>query len=161
VNTIESPFIICPNRVMQAKVGLSGVDVMPQMMMGGGMPMGGMPAGGAPTTTAPVEEAPKEKEFYDLKLVGFDAAQKIKVIKEVRAITGLGLKEVSPIISPINRHFCPEFLFHSHSFANITITQAKELVEGAPKDLKKEVAKKEAEELVAKLKAVGAEVSMA
>ena len=39
--------------------------------------------------------------------------------------------------------------------------QAKDLVEGAPKDLKKEVAKKDAEGLIEKLKAVGAEVTMA
>lgn len=78
---------------MQDKVGLSGVDMMPQMMMGGGMPAGGAVGG----TAAPVEEeAPKvEKDIFDVKLDSFDAASKIKVIKEVRAITGLGLKEVS------------------------------------------------------------------
>ena len=37
----------------------------------------------------------KEKEAFDLKLMEVPAAAKIKVIKEVRAITGLGLKEVS------------------------------------------------------------------
>jgi large subunit ribosomal protein L7/L12 len=42
---------------------------------------------------APVEAAPK-KEIFDLKLKAVDAKAKLKVIKEVRTITGLGLKEV-------------------------------------------------------------------
>lgn len=71
------------------------------------------------------EEAVEEKTLFELKLSGFDAKSKIKVIKEVRAITGLGLKE------------------------------AKELVEGAPKLLMKDIKKEEAEELKAKLEAVG------
>ena len=69
----------------QEKVGLSGIDIMPQM--GGG---GAAPAAAA----APAAEEKVEKEFFDVKLVSFDPASKIKVIKEVRAITGLGLKEV-------------------------------------------------------------------
>jgi ribosomal protein L7/L12 len=40
-----------------------------------------------------VAEAAPVKTLFDLKLVGFDAASKIKVIEEVRAIAGLGLKE--------------------------------------------------------------------
>lgn len=56
--------------------------------------------------------------------------KKIEVIKEVRAITGLGLKE------------------------------AKDLVEGAPKTLKEAVAKAEAEEIKKKLEAVGAKVDL-
>ena len=62
-----------------------------------------------------------------LKAVG---AEKIKVIKEVRAITGLGLKE------------------------------AKDLVDGAPKDVKEGVSKDESEEIKKKLEAVGAEVEV-
>ena len=65
--------------------------------------------------------------MFDLKLTSFDAKSKIKVIKEVRTITGLGLKE------------------------------AKELVEGAPKTVKKDIKKEEAEELLEKIKAVGGE----
>ena len=47
-------------------------------------------------TEAPVEAAApvKEKEAFDLKIKAVDAKAKIKVIKEVRVITGLGLKEV-------------------------------------------------------------------
>lgn len=45
---------------------------------------------------APVKEAEvvKEKEFFDVKLGTYDAKAKIKIIKEIRTITGLGLKEV-------------------------------------------------------------------
>ena len=68
--------------------------------------------------------------MFDLKLVGFDAKAKIKVIKEVRAIAGLGLKE------------------------------AKELVEGAPKVVKKDIKKEEAEELQKKLEEVGATIEV-
>jgi ribosomal protein L7/L12 len=46
------------------------------------------------TRICQAEEKPKEKESLDIKLVGFDEKSKIKVIKEVRTITGLGLKEV-------------------------------------------------------------------
>lgn len=98
------------------------------MMMGGVMPAGAAAApGGAPSEeAAPVEE----KTLFDLKLEGWDAKDKIKVIKEVRAITGLGLKE------------------------------AKALVEDAPKTVKKEIKKEEAEELLAKLEKVGAKVAI-
>mmetsp|Transcript_11172 Transcript_11172/g.16311 ORF Transcript_11172/g.16311 Transcript_11172/m.16311 type:complete len:179 (+) Transcript_11172:119-655(+) len=78
-----------------------------------------------------VEEAPvEEKTAFDLKLTGFDAKSKIKVIKEIRAMTGLGLKE------------------------------AKAMVDGAPKTVKKEIKMDEAEELKAKLEAVGAIVEI-
>jgi large subunit ribosomal protein L7/L12 len=65
-----------------------------------------------------------------VKLEGFDAAAKIKVIKEVRTFTDLGLKE------------------------------AKDLVEKAPTLLKKGVTKDEAEKIMEKLKQIGAKVSM-
>lgn len=86
---------------------------------------GGGGAGGAAE-----DEVKEEKTAFDLKLTGFDAKSKIKVIKEVRAITGLGLKE------------------------------AKAMVEGAPKVVKKEIKMEEAEELKAKLEAVGATVEI-
>ena len=69
-----------------------------------------------------------EKSTFDVKLEKFDAAAKIKVIKEVRAFTDLGLKE------------------------------AKELVEKAPVIVKKQITKDEAEKIAAKLKEVGATV---
>ncbi|MDD7910607.1 MULTISPECIES: 50S ribosomal protein L7/L12 [Pseudovibrio] len=73
--------------------------------------------------------AAEEKTEFDVILA--DAgAKKINVIKEVRAITGLGLKE------------------------------AKELVEGAPKPVKEAVSKDEAEELKKKLEEAGAKVEL-
>lgn len=92
--------------------------------VGGGAGGGGAAAGGAE------EEAAEEKTAFDLKLVSFDAKAKIKVIKEVRSIAGLGLKE------------------------------AKELVEGAPKTILKEMKKDELEEIAAKMKELGAEVEI-
>merc|ERR1719230_2542170 len=97
-------------------------------MMGGGGG-GAAPAGGqaaeAAAEEAPAEETPKEKTHYDVELQGFDAAQKIKLIKEIRALLGLGLKE------------------------------AKECVETAPTWLKKELVKAEADEMKEKLEALG------
>lgn len=81
------------------------------------------PAAGA---AAPAEEEKTEFTVV-LKSAG---AEKLKVIKEVRAITSLGLKE------------------------------AKDLVDGAPKPVKEAIPKKEAEEIKAKLEAVGAEVEL-
>ena len=80
------------------------------------------PAAGA---AAPAEE----KDEYTIVLVAA-GDKKINVIKEVRAVTSLGLKE------------------------------AKDLVEGAPKDVKSGVNKKEAEEIKAKLEAAGAKVEL-
>lgn len=74
-------------------------------------------------------EAAEEKTDFDVILASA-GDKKINVIKEVRAITGLGLKE------------------------------AKELVEGAPKPVKEGVAKDEAEELKKKLEEAGATVEL-
>jgi large subunit ribosomal protein L7/L12 len=83
------------------------------------------PAGGGAAAAAPAEE---KTEFT---VVLADAgANKINVIKEVRAITGLGLKE------------------------------AKDLVEGAPKEVKAGIPKAEAEELKKKLEGAGAKVEV-
>ena len=73
--------------------------------------------------------AAEEKDEFDVELVSAGAA-KVKVIKAVREITGLGLKE------------------------------AKELVDGAPKVVKEGVSKAEAEDIKAKLEAEGAEVNL-
>ena len=85
----------------------------------------------APVAAAPVAAATQAEEKSDFTI--FLAAigdKKINVIKEVRAITGLGLKE------------------------------AKDLVEGAPKEVKKGVPKKEAEEAKKKLETAGAKVEL-
>jgi large subunit ribosomal protein L7/L12 len=84
------------------------------------------------STAASASEQPEEVKpvLVDLKLTGFDAAAKIKVIKEVRSILNLGLKE------------------------------AKEMVEGAPVILQKGVKPELAEELRTKLEAAGAKVEV-
>ena len=82
------------------------------------------PAAGA---AAPAAE---EKTEFDVILAGFDAAAKIKVIKVVREITGLGLAE------------------------------AKAVVEGAPKALKEGLGKDEAEELKKKVEEAGGKVEL-
>ena len=88
----------------------------------------------APVAAAGVAGAPaaaaEEKTEFDVVLAGFDAAAKIKVIKAVREITGLGLAE------------------------------AKGVVEGAPKTLKEAVSKDEAEEMKKKLEEAGAKVEL-
>lgn len=75
------------------------------------------------------EAVAEAKDDFDVVLEAF-GDKKIEVIKEVRAITGLGLKE------------------------------AKDLVEGAPKTVKEACPKAEAEELQKKLEAAGAKVSL-
>ena len=95
---------------------------------GGG---GGGGGGDVPVAAAPVAAAPvKEKEAFDLKLTEVDAKAKIKIIKEVRAITGLGLKE------------------------------AKEMVENAPVVVKQGLKKEEAEKLMKVLVEAGAKVEL-
>ena len=84
----------------------------------------------APATGGGAAEAVEEKTEFDVILAGFDASAKIKVIKAVREITGLGLAE------------------------------AKAAVESAPKALKEGVSKDEAEELKKKLEEVGAKVEL-
>ncbi len=83
------------------------------------------PAGGGDAAGGAAEE----KSEFDVILTEF-GGNKIAVIKEVRAITGLGLKE------------------------------AKELVEGAPKAVKEAVSKEDAEEVVKKLEAAGAKAEI-
>ena len=87
------------------------------------MAVAAAPAAGA--AAAPAEE---KTEFT--VVLASAGAQKIQVIKELRALTSLGLKE------------------------------AKDLVDGAPKTIKEGVAKKEAEEIKAKLEAAGAKIEI-
>ena len=95
----------------------------------------GVSAAAAPVAVAAVGggdaggSAAEEKDEFDVILAS-PGGSKINVIKEVRTITGLGLKE------------------------------AKDLVEGAPKPVKEGVAKAEAEELKAKLEEAGATVEL-
>ncbi|KAL2533201.1 Ribosomal protein L12/ATP-dependent Clp protease adaptor protein ClpS family protein [Abeliophyllum distichum] len=80
---------------------------------------------GASAGSSKAEEKKAEKTTFDIKLEKFEAAAKIKVIKEVRAFTDLGLKE------------------------------AKELVEKAPVILKQQVTKEEANTIIEKIKSAG------
>ena len=57
------------------------------------------------------EEAKVEKTTFDLKLEGFDAKAKIKVIKEIRAVTGLGLKEAKELVEGAPVSVCKCFSF--------------------------------------------------
>lgn len=102
-------------KALEAKFGITAAA--PMMMAG--------PAAGGAGAAAPAEEK------TSFKVVLKDAgANKINVIKEVRAITNLGLKE------------------------------AKDLVEGAPKSVKEDVTKEEAEDIKKKLEAAGAKVEL-
>jgi len=84
---------------------------------------------GPTITQAPAQAEVEEKTEFDVILASF-GANKINVIKEIRAITPLGLKE------------------------------AKELVESAPQPVKKGITKEEAEEIKKKLEAAGATVEI-
>jgi len=90
-------------------------------------PMAAMPMGGMPGAAAEAAEA--EQTEFDVILTGA-GDKKIQVIKEVRVLTGLGLKE------------------------------AKALVDEAPKPVKEGVSKEEADEIRAKLEEVGAIVEV-
>ncbi|KAK9825205.1 hypothetical protein WJX74_000023 [Apatococcus lobatus] len=110
--------------ILRVRLGL-GPDTFGMQMQ----PMGAAQPAAAAAAAAPEAAAPAaEKTEFNVKLDGYDAAAKIKVIKEVRAITGLGLKE------------------------------AKEMVEKAPVMLKESLKKEEADELKTKLEAVGAKI---
>jgi|TARA_B100000780_G_scaffold240968_1_gene183293 large subunit ribosomal protein L7/L12 len=89
----------------------------------------GVSAAVAAAPAAAGAAAGEEKSEFTVFLASF-GEKKINVIKEVRAITGLGLKE------------------------------AKDLVEAAPKEVKSGVAKKDADEMKAKLEAAGAKVEL-
>jgi large subunit ribosomal protein L7/L12 len=98
------------------------------------MPIGGFAA--APAAPAAVEEveeapaAPAEKTLFTLKLQSIDAAAKAKVIKEVKGMLGLSLVD------------------------------SKKFVESAPKMMKENVPKEDAEKIIAAMKELGAVVSM-
>ena len=104
------------NKMLEEKYGIKAAA-------GGGMMMA------APGAAAGAAEKPAEKTEFTVSLdeVG---AQKIQVIKVIREITGLGLKE------------------------------AKDLVDGAPKPVKENIAKDQAEDIKKKLEAVGAKISL-
>ena len=120
LDSIESWTVLDLNKLVKGieeKFGVTAAAIMPVVGAAPG-------AGGA--AAAPAAE---EKTEFSVILVGV-GEKKIQVIKEVRAITGLGLKE------------------------------AKDLVDGAPKPVKEGISKAEAAEMKAKLQAVGATVEL-
>ena len=104
-------------KALESELGVSAAAAMPMAMPGGG--------GGA-AAAAPVEE----KTEFNVSLVAFPADKKINIIKVVREVTSLGLKE------------------------------AKDLVEAVPKVLKEGVPKEEAEAIRKKFDEVGAKVEI-
>jgi large subunit ribosomal protein L7/L12 len=100
---------------LETKFGVSAAAPVAVAAVGGG--------------AAPAAAVAEEKTEFDVILTSY-GAEKIQVIKEIRAITGLGLKE------------------------------AKDLVEGVPKPVKEGIAKAEVDEIKKKLEAVGATVEI-
>ena len=105
-------------KALESELGVSAAAAMPMAMPGGG--------GGGAAAAAPVEE----KTEFNVSLVSFPADKKINIIKVVREVTSLGLKE------------------------------AKDLVEAVPKVLKEAVNKDEAEAIRKKFDEVGAKVEI-
>ncbi|KAJ8459598.1 hypothetical protein OPV22_032524 [Ensete ventricosum] len=113
--------------ILRQKMGMKEPPAIGIANAGAGV--AGASAAGA--AAAGKDEAKKqEKTVFELRLDSYEAASKIKVIKEVRGFTDLGLKE------------------------------AKDLVEKAPTVIKKGLSKEEAEHIIEKMKAVGAKVVM-
>lgn len=115
VSEIEKMSVLDLSELVKVLEEKFGVSAAAPMMMGA-MPMTGGDAAAA-----------EEKTEFDVELTAA-GEQKINVIKAVREVTGLGLKE------------------------------AKDLVDGAPKVIKEKIAKKDAEEVKKKLEAAGATV---
>jgi large subunit ribosomal protein L7/L12 len=116
IAAIKQMSVLDLNELVKALEGEFGVSAAAPVAVAAG--------GGA---AAAVAEA---KDTFDVNLKTVDAAKKINVIKVVREVTGLGLKE------------------------------AKDLVDGAPKPLKTGIPKAEADAIVAKFKDSGAEVEV-
>jgi large subunit ribosomal protein L7/L12 len=103
-------------KALESELGVSAASAMPMAM----------PAGGGASAAAPAEE----KTEFNVSLISFPADKKINIIKVVREVTSLGLKE------------------------------AKDLVEAVPKVLKEAIPKDEAEAIRKKFDEVGAKVEI-
>lgn len=123
---------------------------MQDTLGGGGGGGGSSSSGSEAAAEKPVE---KVRDIFDLKMKAFDAKAKIKIIKEIRTITGLGLKEVG------SKRFYALYLCLRLNVICI-FNQAKELVEGAPCVVKTGLKKEEADELAKVLKEAGAEIEL-
>ncbi len=118
ISFIESMSVLELSEFVKELEEKFGVSAAAPVMVGGAMPAGGEAGGAA-----------EEKTEFTVTLKSF-GSEKIKVIKVVREITSLGLKE------------------------------AKELVEGAPKPISEGVSKEDADSAAEKLKEAGAEVEV-
>ncbi|KAL7445340.1 hypothetical protein ACHAXH_007461 [Discostella pseudostelligera] len=112
--------------------------------------------GGGAGAGAEAEEV-VEKTVFDLKLTGFDEKSKIKVIKEIRGITALGLKEAKELVegAPSSRQFEEVVVVENARPANRGANILRSLT-----TVKKNIKKEEAEELKQKLEAVGATIEI-
>ncbi len=119
VEEIEKMSVLDLSELVKVLEDKFGVSAAAPMMMGGMMPAAGAGAG----------EAAVEQTEFDVELTAA-GAQKINVIKAVREITGLGLKE------------------------------SKDLVDGAPKLVKEKISKADAENMKKKLEEAGASVTI-
>jgi large subunit ribosomal protein L7/L12 len=99
-----------------------------------------MAAGAAPAAAAPAEE---EQTEFTVELTD-TGAQKLQVIKVIREITSLGLKEAKVI----------------REITSLGLKEAKDLVEGAPSVVKENVSKEEANDIKKKLEEAGAKVTL-
>ncbi|CAH9116464.1 unnamed protein product [Cuscuta epithymum] len=114
-----------PSGILMTRLGMTQQLTVGIMKAGNAA---GMAVNGGSTVVAKEEKKP-EKTIFELKLESYDATQKIKLIKEVRGISDLGLKE------------------------------AMDLVEKSPAVFRKGVSKEETEHVIEKMKAVGAKVA--
>ncbi|KAK4803149.1 hypothetical protein SAY86_001352 [Trapa natans] len=114
--------------IMMRKLGMTEPPVIGVMKGGAAAGLAGMAMKANAAETK--EEKKTEKTVFELKLESYEASSKIKVIKEVRSLSDLGLKE------------------------------AKDLVEKTPSVFKKGVSKEEGEQIIEKMKAIGAKVVM-
>jgi len=120
IKEIESLSVMELSELVKAIETKFGVSAQPAVMAAGVMPQAAQAAG---------QSAAEEKSVFTVMLTSA-GANKIQVIKEVRALTNLGLKE------------------------------AKDLVDSAPKPVKENVPKEEAEEMKKKLEGAGATVEL-
>ncbi len=118
LEAIEKLSVLELNELVKAAEEKFGVSAAAPVVVGGGAVAGGEGAGAA-----------EEKSEFDVILASV-GAEKMKVVKAVKDLSGLGLKE------------------------------AKEIVDNAPKAIKEGVAKEEAEQMKAKLEEVGATVEL-
>lgn len=128
LSLIDAAFL---SRALREKLGVSAMPMMAAGAFAGGA-AGAAPAaaaGGASAAGAAAAPKKEEKTNFNVKLEKYDAAQKIKLIKELRTV-----------------------------MPDLDLKTAKDMVEGAPKVIKANVPKADAEKIAEKLKSAGGEV---